>query len=302
MAIPTTTGALPPAIYDLHLHSYWSYDATARPECYFKCARELEVRCIAITEHHVLDSLEDVLAIAQDYPDVRVIPAAELTVTTSVGNVDLLCYGFPEQRSRELTEVLNTYHDWQRAAGEAVSTGMQALGYDFCDSHRLQLLQSYRPPEVIGVQGNTLVQTDAIRDCFVERGFIPRAEDYGDLMSRVRENALFPPYPDVANVVPAVKEAGAVVAIAHPFGHFNKYDIQKMNALREECSLDGIDCAHVSTPTEYTTRYRAYCTQHGLFSVGGSDCHSDDDAYNSFARHRGKDEWLDEFLDCLDSK
>jgi len=120
-------------------------------------------------------------------------------------------------------------------------------------------------------------------------------------MRRVWETAVFPPYPDVAKVVPAVKETGALVAIAHPFGYFGKYDMERMNLLREECSLDGIECAHASIPTEYATRYRAYCTQHGLFSVGGSDCHSDDDAHNSFARHGGKDEWLDEFLYRMDN-
>ena len=38
-----------PAPYDLHLHSYWSYDATAEVEAHFKRARELGGRYIAIT-------------------------------------------------------------------------------------------------------------------------------------------------------------------------------------------------------------------------------------------------------------
>ena len=87
-------------LYDLHLHTYWSYDATTHPENYFKRARELGVRCLAVADHHILDSLEEVLEIAQDYPDVRVIPAAELSVTTSLGAVDLLCYGFSREPSQ----------------------------------------------------------------------------------------------------------------------------------------------------------------------------------------------------------
>ena len=39
----------PKAQYDLHLHSYWSYDATAEVEDHFKRASELGVRYIAIT-------------------------------------------------------------------------------------------------------------------------------------------------------------------------------------------------------------------------------------------------------------
>lgn len=292
----------PLASYDLHLHTYWSYDATATPECYFKCARELGVRCIAIADHHVLDSQHEVTTAAAGYPEVRSISSAELSVNTSIGGVDLLCYGFKEQRSPGLTKVLNMYHDWQCATGEAISQGMQALGYDFSDAHRLELLQSYRPAETIEVQGSTHIKNQFLCNYFVERGFISDAEEYSKLMRLVWKEGHSPSYPAADSVVPVVKEAGALVAIAHPFGYFNKDNESRMDSLREECSLDGIECAHQAIPAEYTSGYRAYCLQHGLFSVGGSDCHSDDDALSSLARHSGEDEWLDEFLERLDSR
>ena len=48
------------ATYDLHLHTYWSYDALANPEAHFVRARALGMRCIAITEHHLIDSQDEV--------------------------------------------------------------------------------------------------------------------------------------------------------------------------------------------------------------------------------------------------
>ncbi|MBC8235511.1 PHP domain-containing protein [bacterium] len=293
-------------LYDLHLHTYWSYDATAHPENYFKRARELGVCCLAIADHHVLDSLEEVLEIAKEYPEVWIIPAAELSVTTSIGAVDLLCYGFPRKLSEELQRIFAIYHAWQRAAGEARSKGLQALGYDFTDDHRLELLQSYRPSKAIEVQGNTHVKNAVLRKYFVERGFIANEEDYSALMNRARKAVHFPPYPDVADVVPVIKQAGVLVAIAHPYGYFNGYDLSKMDVLREECCLDGIECINKSkVPPEYTQLYRKYCVQHGLFSVAGSDCHSDEDIPDIFAHHRGfphhegSDKWLNEFLNRL---
>ena len=80
------------ACYDLHLHTCWSYDATAQAESYFRRARELGTRCLTITDHHVLDSLPEVVEVARAYPEIIAIPSAELTVTTSIGSVDLLCY------------------------------------------------------------------------------------------------------------------------------------------------------------------------------------------------------------------
>ena len=296
-------------LYDLHLHTYWSYDATANPENYFKRARELGTRCLAIADHHVLDSLAEVLEIAQDYPDVRTIPAAELTVTTSFGSVDLLCYGFPREFSEELQKLLDVYHAWQRAAGEARSRGLQALGHDFTDAHRLELLKSYRPSKAIEVQGNTHVKNEILRKYFVQRGFIASEEEYSAIMSQARKAFPFPPYPDVSDVIPVVKKAGTLVAIAHPYGYFNGYDVARMDALREECCLDGIECINkTNIPPEYTSLYREYCVQHGLFSVAGSDCHADEDIQDVFAHHsgvpyhKGSDEWLDEFLDRLDNR
>ncbi len=295
-------------LYDLHLHTYWSYDATTNLENYFKRARELGVHCLAITDHHVLDSLEEVLEIAQDYPDVRTIPAAELTVTTSIGSVDLLCYGFPRKFPEELQKVLDMYHAWQQAAGEARSKGLQALGYDFTDAHRLELLESYRPSKAIELQGNTHVKNAVLRNYFIERGFIAGEEEYSALMNRARKIVRFPPYPDVADVVPVVKQLGVLVAIAHPHGYFNGYDISRMDTLREECCLDGIECINKKmVPPECTQLYREYCVQHGLFSVAGSDCHSDEDIQDVFAHHKGfphhegSDKWLDEFLGRLDT-
>jgi len=86
-----------PAAYDLHLHSVWSYDALAEVEPYFRRAEELGVRAIAVTEHHNLDSIAETLAAAARYPRVRMIPAAELTVTTSLGPADR-AVALPEAR------------------------------------------------------------------------------------------------------------------------------------------------------------------------------------------------------------
>lgn len=290
------------ACYDLHLHTCWSYDATADPEAHFRQARQLGVRWITITDHHVLDGLAEVLEVAAGYPDVRTIPSAELTVTTSIGAVDLVCYGFPETIPDPMRPVLQAYHDWQRATGAAISAGLQALGHPFSDEDRLALLKTYRPARAIQVQGNTHVKGDVIRRYCVEQGFIDSVDQYGDLMKRAGAHVPFPPYPHVDAVVPVVKSVGALVAIAHPHEYFRHGDRARMDALREECRLDGVECAHPSVPPEYTERYRDYCKANGLFSTGGSDCHSNENLEGMFAAHGGPDAWLDEFLARLDAR
>ena len=284
------------ASYDLHLHTYWSYDAEATPVNHFIRARELGVKCITVTEHHVLDSLPEVLELAQDFSDVMMVPSAELTVTTSIGAVDLLCYGFPPEQSTAMKQVLAAYHDWQCAFGAAISAGLSALGHPFSDRERMDLLKTYRPNKAIRVQGNTHVKGGVIRQFCVEKGFMNSVDDYSDLMKQAGRMVTFPQYPHVRDVIPTVKAEGAVVAIAHPHGYFNQGEVERMDMLREECSLDGIECAHPSVPDEFTLVYREYCERNGMFSTGGSDCHSDADIERAFAAHGGPDDWLDEFL------
>src|SRR5690606_12571998 len=97
----------PLASYDLHLHTFWSYDATAEIEPYFRQARQLGMRCITITEHHNIDSAAEIAEIASGYPEIRHIVSAELSVSTSIGSVDLLCYNLPLKPTGLLTQVLD---------------------------------------------------------------------------------------------------------------------------------------------------------------------------------------------------
>jgi predicted metal-dependent phosphoesterase TrpH len=284
------------ATYDLHLHTYWSYDGEAEPVHYFERARTLGVTCIAITEHHVLDSLPELLEIAQDFPEVMLIPSAELTVTTSIGAVDLLCFGFPPVLSSAVSELLAAYHDWQRAYGSAVSAGLQAMGCAFSDEDRLALLKTYRPEKTIQFQGNTHVKGGAMRQFLVDKGVMASFAEWGDLMNQADRKVHFPKCPDVKDVVAAVKGDGVRVAIAHPHVYFNQGDVDRMDLLRAECGLDGVECAHSSVPVEFVPVYREYCERHGMFSTGGSDCHTDADIERVFATHGGHNEWLEEFL------
>lgn len=299
-----------PAQYDLHLHTVWSYDANAEVRPYFERARELGLRCIAITEHHNIDSAEEVLAVASDFPDIRWIPSAELSVTTSIGAVDLLCYNLPIKPEGTLAEVLEEYHIWQRTMGDLISEGMQMIGFDFNSQERLKFLSTFRPSRVLARQGATHLLPSKLKQAALSLGYIQDPEEFTEMNLRRSQVTSRIPYPAVDRVVSAVKEAGGLVVIAHPKGYFNEIDYYRMDQLREECSLDGIECAHRNVDPELTPLYREYCVRNGLISTGGSDSHNPEDVTTPvekwghtrerlFACHLGEPEWLDEFLERI---
>lgn len=302
-----------PASYDLHLHTCWSYDATADPCGYFERGRELGVKCIAITEHYNLDSLEEIGSLQSSYPDVKIIAGVELTVSTSIGAVDLLCYGVPVSPRGKLAEILGEYRSWAVAEGRAKSEGMRALGFPFDDGVRRKLLQTYRPERVLRRQGLTRMRRSLERSHFMANGYIQSESEYRGLCEKLHNVVPAPAYPSVRGVVDAVKEAGGLVVIAHPATYFLGCDGFRMDLLREECGLDGIECAHPRIARELTPKYRSYCRQHDLISTAGSDCHTNeslsgqpltegDTSRSFFASHCGESAWLDEFLERLLSR
>lgn len=290
------------ALYDLHVHTGWSYDATAGVAEVFAAAQQAGVRHIAITEHHLIDSLGEVQEVAARCAAVDFIPGAELTVHTSIGAVDMVCLGFTEAAVAALAEVWDVYHSWQQEYGAAVCAGMRAAGFDYTDAHREQLLRSYRPPHALSVQGITHVANRIQREYFLQRGFIQTPEQYAEVLAEAGRLVPHPDYPAADFVLPRVKSTGALLVIAHPTRYFLGNDRARMDLLRSELLLDGIECAHPGVPEDLRPLYRQYCLQYGLVSTGGSDLHWSEEAQQAIGRHGGADEWWPEIAARLPRK
>lgn len=287
------------ASYDLHLHTWWSYDAMTTADELLAAAVRAGVRHVAITDHHVVDGLSETIAAAARFPEVEVVRAAELTVTTSIGSVDMVCLGITPAAVPALQPVWDAYHEWQREYGAATSAGVRALGYDYSDEQRQELLASYRPAAALAVQGATHVANKMQREWFIKMGFIESEEEYGPFLRAAAEHVPLPRYPAADFVLPKVKQQGALLVIAHPTGYFQRDSRERMELLREELLLDGVECAHRTVPAELTPLYRAWCEEHDLLSSGGSDLHWHEDVDERIGLHAGADEWWTEIEERL---
>ena len=280
------------ATYDLHLHTEWSYDALAKVEDYFKLARERKTRAIAITDHHLMDGYGDVQKCHEKYPDVHFFAGGELTVHCPLGTFDLVCLNLPMQFTPELEELWKTYRAWQVSYGHALSVFITGKGYPFDDDARYKLLQTYRAPHILAIQGNSHIRYDTMCKECIRLGMYKDAKEFRQFYSSLTN---MPNYPEYDYVVPIVKRAGGVVIIAHPYDYFEHDNLKRMDELREMLQLDGIECAHPSIPEAATDFYRDYCVKHGLLSSGGSDLHQG--PYDDFAKLYCKDAWLDEIIE-----
>lgn len=246
-----------------------------------------------------MDSAAEVLTVAERYPAIRVMPSAELTVRTSIGGVDLLCYNLPVPATPALQALFEVYRVCQRDLGEQFSKGMQAIGVDFDEKRRREVLELYRPPQMIELQGLTRPKRAKTLAYFLQQGWVQDADEYDSLCASAHQAVSGVSFPDVAEVRDLVHEAGGLIALAHPPVYFRGADRQRMDLLRTECALDGIECAHPRISPDLCRQYRAYCLEHGLFSTGGSDSHTQDDVAHAFGRFGGQAVWLDGLLERL---
>jgi len=175
---------------------------------------------------------------------------------------------------------------------------MQRLGYDYTEAHHDEWLESYRPPETLASQGRTHVMNRLQCDEFLRRGFIKEPNEYSALMNALNQ-AVPTPYPAVEPVTKALMAAGILIVIAHPSGYFGGADEKRMDALRHECRLDGIECIHYTTKPALGEAHRAYCEKQRLLSTGGSDSHTTADHAKLMGAYGTPEAWWTEFCERL---
>ena len=289
------------SVYDLHLHSCWSYDARNLPEVYFRKAKEVGAKAFAITDHHNFDVIPSMFELAKQYPGVPFFTGAELTAATPFGEMDFVCLGLPKEPSPELKKLNEELHVYCNLFGEAIGKMVEKLGYSFTAEDRRAIMKTYRPESVLDFQGDTHVNTELLGDYFTERGIVSSRKEWNEIMWLNPEFTQFhPKLPSADHVAEIIHKAGGIILIAHPFHYFNDKDLKRMDALREYVNFDGIECAHPTTPRENSFFYRDYCIRHKLLSSGGSDTHGVfENMKNNPFGHIGPAYWLDEIKERI---
>ena len=128
-------------------------------------------------------------------------------------------------------------------------------------------------------QGSTNIFKQHILKALMECGYT--TEIFGDLHKKLFTKAsplnvsMDPTYPDPAEIIEAIHEAGGIAVLAHP-GFYDNFELfEELIPL----GLDGVEVWHPENTPEQQEALIKTAKKHGLLMTGGSDFHGGFNAY-----------------------
>ena len=123
-------------------------------------------------------------------------------------------------------------------------------------------------------KASTTVFKQHLMRALMDSGFSDRvfSELYYDLFKRASDKRIYAPirYPDVYDVVRAVRDAGGIAVIAHA-GFYGNFDL--IEELNSKGLIDGVEVWHPENNAEQTRWLNDFADAHSLLKTGGSDFH-----------------------------
>jgi 3',5'-nucleoside bisphosphate phosphatase len=260
------------AAIDLHLHTTYSDGRWMPGQLLDTLARE-QFSLAAITDHDRADTVVALqqVALEKHFP---VLVGVEMTtlwkdelsgideLSGQDNMTDLLCYGFdaPPNALNDIAQVLVRR---QRENTREVYQNLQRKGYTFPqEPDALASILEQPSPE----------QPFALADLLQKQGYGAGQPSVGRILL---EAGCMLVTNDLAAVVQAAHQSGAVCLIAHP-GHkdgFVTYDVQRLDKLRQDIPVDGLEVYTPKHSPEQTAMYLEYAQKHNLLVSSGSDSH-----------------------------
>jgi 3',5'-nucleoside bisphosphate phosphatase len=253
---------------DLQSHSTFS-DGELPPAEVVEAAAKAGVTTLALTDHDGVDGVTEA-AIAARIAGIALVPATEIScIHGRLDDMHMLGYWVDLQaitpaleraqrervtRAQEIVDRLNaqgvpvSFEDAIAQAGDASSVGR---------------------PHIAKAAG---VKPDQMSPFFEEwlipgaKAFVPRR------------------WPDAAEAIQTIHEAGGVAVLAHPFWDLD--DPSEVAALVGELDLDGIECFYPAHDRAQTSFLLDLCSDRGLAATASSDFHGPNHKmFNSFCAY-----------------
>lgn len=249
-------------LVDLHIHTYYS-DGTMSPKEVVEEAKKKNLGIIAITDHDVLDSYEELKKEAEK-AGIIVIRGVEIDSIFEGHLVHLLAYKFEDNE--------NFFKLVDKAKEQLLETSVELIRRMEKDYENISL-DDYNSYEYERRKGGWK-GIHYLHDRKVTEGLFDGMRLYGKYECG-HEKFAFPSVEEVCNIT---HEAGGYVVLAHPCNYYSnksKEEILEKLEILKGLGIDGVECYYPANSELMTETCVEFCENNDLLITAGSDGHGD---------------------------
>lgn len=249
-------------LVDLHIHTYYS-DGTMSPKEVVEDAKRKNLGIIAITDHDVLDSYEE-LKVEAEKSGIIAIRGVEIDSIFEGHLVHLLAYKFED--NEKLFKLIN------HAKEQLLETSIELIRRMENDYEGISL-EDYNSYEYERRKGGWK-GIHYLHDRKITEGLFDGVKFYGKYDCGHEKFA----FPSVGEVCNTVHDANGYVVLAHPCNYYsnkNKEDILEKLEILKSLGIDGVECYYPANSDLMTNTCLEFCKDNNLIITAGSDGHGD---------------------------
>lgn len=249
-------------LVDLHIHTYYS-DGTMSPKEVVEDAKRKNLGIIAITDHDVLDSYEE-LKVEAEKAGIIAIRGVEIDSIFEVHLVHLLAYKFED--NEKLFKLIN------HAKEQLLETSIELIRRMENDYEGISL-EDYNSYEYERRKGGWK-GIHYLHDRKITEGLFDGVKFYGKYDCGHEKFA----FPSVEEVCNTVHDANGYVVLAHPCNYYsnkNKEEILEKLEILKNLGIDGVECYYPANSDLMTNTCLEFCKDNNLIITAGSDGHGD---------------------------
>ena len=245
-------------LVDLHLHTTAS-DGRLSPTELVRLLAKQGLKQVAISDHDSTEGLAEAFRAAEEFPDLRIIPAIELSTDIPGDEVHMLGY-FLRYEDDQLQETLRQFRLGRLERGRLIVEKLATLGVHI-EWERVQ-----------EIAGDGSVGRPHIALAMVEKGYCkePR-EAFPEYLGRNGLAYVERPKMTPQEAVDMLIQHGAVPVLAHP-----AYLVDMEARLEElkDTGLAGMEVYYAQYQPDTVQHLAQLAARYGLIPCGGSDYHA----------------------------